>query len=49
MAINYYVEEATLNTNLTLLGGGFFLFGVVLLITTILLFSLVSVVREGKN
>ena len=48
-AIQYYVEIGRLNTNLALVGAGTFLIGIVLLITAILLFSLVSVVREGKN
>ena len=48
-AIQYYVEIGRLNTNLVLVGAGTFLIGIVLLITAILLFSLVSVVREGKN
>ena len=48
-AIQYYVEIGRLHTNLALVGAGTFLIGIVLLITAILLFSLVSVVREGKN
>ena len=44
----YYTEFGRLNTNLTLIGAGTTLIAVVLLITGILLFSLVSVVRE-KN
>ncbi len=48
-AIEWYVEMGRLNTNLTLVGAGTFLIGIILLITAILLFSLVSVVREGKN
>ena len=44
----YYTEVGRLNTNLTLIGAGTTLIAVVLLITGILLFSLVSVVRE-KN
>ena len=44
----YYTEVGSLNTNLTLIGAGATLIAVVLLITGILLYSLVSVVRE-KN
>jgi len=44
----YYAEVGRLNTNLTLVGAGSILIAVVLLITGILLYSLVSVVRE-KN
>ena len=44
----YYTEVGNLNTNLTLIGAGATLIAVVLLITGILLYSLVSVVRE-KN
>jgi len=45
-AIQYYVEIGRLNTNLTVIGAGAILIGLVLLITAILLYSLVSVVRE---
>ena len=48
-AIQYYAEVGRLSTNLTLVGAGTILIGVVLLLTAILLYSLVSVVREGKN
>ena len=47
-AVQYYAEIGRLNTNLTLIAGGTLLIGVVLIVTTILLYSLVSVVREGK-
>ena len=49
LAIQYYVEVGRLSTNLTIIGTTTILIGVVLLITAILLFSLVSVVREGKD
>jgi len=49
LAIQYYVEVGRLNTNLTTIGASTVLIGVVLLITAILLFSLVSVVRENSN
>ena len=47
-AVQYYAEIGRLNTNLTLIAGGTLLIGVVLVVTTILLYSLVSVVREGR-
>ena len=47
-AIDFYIEFGRLNTNLTLVGAGTVLIGVVLLITSILLYSLVSVVREKR-
>jgi glycosyltransferase involved in cell wall biosynthesis len=47
-AVQYYTEIGRLNTNLTLIAGGTLLIGMVLVVTTILLYSLVSVVREGK-
>jgi len=49
LAIQYYVEIGRLNTNLTVIGAGTFLIGIVLLITAILLFSLVTLIREGKD
>ena len=45
-AVQYYVEIGRLNTNLTVIGAVTILIGLVLLITAILLFSLVSVARE---
>ena len=48
-AIQYYVEFGRLNTNVTLIGAGLFFIGIVLLIAAILLYSLVSVVREGRD
>ena len=48
-SIEYYVEVGRLSTNLTIVAATTILVGVFLLITAILLFSLVSVVREGKN
>jgi glycosyltransferase involved in cell wall biosynthesis len=45
-AIQYYVEIGRLNTNLTVIGAGAILIGLVLLIAAILLYSLVSIVRE---
>ena len=48
LAVEYYAEIGRLNTNLTIIAAGTVLMAVVLLITSILLYSLVSVVRE-KN
>jgi len=49
LAINYYIEIGRLNTNLTIVGAGCILTGSVLLLTTILLYSLISVVRENSD
>jgi len=46
LAIQYYVEIGRLNTNLTVIGAGATLIGLVLLISAILLYSLVSIIRE---
>ena len=46
MATQYYTEIGRLNTNLTIVAVGTILIAIVLLITSILLYSLVSVVRE---
>ena len=48
LAVDYYVEIGRLNTNLTLIGAGTIVIGIILLISAILLYSLVSVVRERK-
>ena len=48
LAAQYYAEIGRLSTNLTIVAAGTILIAVVLLITSILLYSLVSVVRE-KN
>ena len=47
-ATQYYAEIGRLNTNLTIVAAGTILIAVVLLITGILLYSLVSVVREKR-
>ena len=47
-AVQYYAEIGRLNTNLTLIAGGTLVISVMLMVTAILLYSLVSVVREGK-
>jgi glycosyltransferase involved in cell wall biosynthesis len=46
LSAQYYTEIGRLNTNLTIVSAGTVLIAVVLLITSILLYSLVSVVRE---
>ena len=48
LSAEYYAEIGRLNTNLTIIAAGTVLIAVVLLITSVLLYSLVSVVRE-KN
>ena len=48
LSAEYYAEIGRLNTNLTIFAAGTVLIAVVLLITSVLLYSLVSVVRE-KN
>ena len=48
-AVQYYVEIGRLNTNLTIVSAAVVLIGIVLLITAILLYSLVSVVRENNS
>ena len=47
-ATQYYTEIGRLNTNLTIVAAGTVLIAVVLLITGILLYSLISVVREKR-
>ena len=46
--VSFYAEIGRLNPNLALLAMGTILIGIVLLISAILLFSLVSVVREKR-
>jgi len=46
LAIQYYTEFGKLSTNLTILSAGTVLVGIMLAITAVLLYSLVSVVRE---
>ena len=48
-ATQYYAEIGRLNTNLTIVSAGTILIAVVLLITSILLYTLVSVVRENNS
>ena len=47
-ATQYYAEVGRLNTNLTLIAAGTLVIAVILIVTAVLLYSLVSVVREGK-
>jgi len=47
-AAQYYAEIGRLSTNLTLVAAGTLLIAIILAITAILLYSLVSVVREGR-
>jgi len=49
LSIQYYAEIGRLNPNVTLVAVGTLLIGVILAVTAILLYSLVSVVREGKG
>tara|TARA_B100000029_G_scaffold509957_2_gene600317 strand:+ start:109 stop:984 length:876 start_codon:yes stop_codon:yes gene_type:complete len=46
ISVDFYAEVGRLNTNITLLAAGTLLLGAVLFLTAILLFTLVSVVRE---
>ena len=48
-SIQAYAETGKIITNITLIGVGTTIIGVILIITAILLYSLVSVVRERKN
>jgi glycosyltransferase involved in cell wall biosynthesis len=48
-SIQIYAETGKIITNITLIGVGTTIIGVILIITSILLYSLVSVVRERKN
>ncbi len=47
-AIEYYAEFGRLNTNITLLGAGTTILGIILLLTAVLLYTIVSVVREKR-
>ena len=49
LAVQYYAEIGRLNPNLTILAAGTVLIGIILLISAILLYSLVSVVRENNR
>ena len=49
LSIQYFTEIGRINESLTLIAAGTTLIGVILLITSILLYSLVSVVREKNS
>ena len=49
LSIQYYAEMGRLNTNLIIIAAGTLLIGTILSVTAVLLYSLVSVVREGKT
>ena len=49
LSIQYYAEIGRLNTNLIIIAAGTLLIGTILSLTAVLLYSLVSVVREGKT
>ena len=49
LAVEYYAEIGRLSTNLTIIAAGTVLIGIILLISAILLYSLVSVVRENNR
>ena len=49
LAVEYYAEIGRLSTNLTIVAAGAVLIGIILLISAILLYSLVSVVRENNR
>ena len=48
LAVQYYIDVGRLNSNLTLIGGGAVLIGIIFFICAVLLYSLVSVVREKR-
>tara|TARA_B100000029_G_scaffold466509_1_gene502087 strand:+ start:47 stop:928 length:882 start_codon:yes stop_codon:yes gene_type:complete len=48
LAVDFYATFGKLNTNITLIGAATVLMGIVLAITSILLYSLISVVREKR-
>ena len=49
LSIQYYTEIGRINANITIIAAGTVLIAIVLLITAILLYSLVSVVRENNQ
>jgi len=49
LSMDYYAEIGRLNTNLTIIAAGTVLTGLVLFLTSILLYTLTSVVRERNN
>ena len=48
-SVEYYAEVGRLNTNLTLISAGALLLGSILFISAILLYSIITVIRENKK
>ena len=48
-SVDYYAEIGRLNTNLTLISAGALLLGSILFISAILLYSIITVIRENKK
>ena len=48
-SVDYYTEIGSLNTNLTLISAGTLLLGSILFISAILLYSIITVIRENKK
>ena len=48
-SVEYYTEVGRLNTNLTLISAGTLLLGSILFISAILLYSIITVIRENKK
>ena len=48
-SVEYYTEVGRLNTNLTLISAGALLLGSILFISAILLYSIITVIRENKK
>lgn len=48
LSVEYYTEIGSINPNITIIAAGTILIGIILLVTAVLLYSLVSVVRENK-
>jgi len=48
-SVDYYAEVGRLNTNLTLISAGTLLLGSILFISAILLYSIITVIRENKK
>jgi len=47
--VDYYTEVGRLNTNLTIISAGTLLLGSILFISAILLYSIITVIRENKT
>ena len=48
-SVDYYTEVGRLNTNLTIISAGTLLLGSILFISAILLYSIITVIRENKT